>query len=224
MTTTPPSPAKRSAPRLAGLGLGLLVLLGAGAAWYGLADHNGSGSIPGECRATQAMTERLKPLATGELAAVTVGSTPKPPPVIAFNGPDGQAKSLGDFKGRTVLVNLWATWCVPCREEMPALDKLQAALGGKEFEVVAINVDTRNAEKPKAWLQDNGIHNLAYYTDPSGKVLQVLQKSGHVVGLPTTLIVGPSGCEVALLKGPAEWASPDAMAFVKAALEPQTGR
>jgi thiol-disulfide isomerase/thioredoxin len=133
-------------------------------------------------------------------------------------GPDGQQRSLVDFKGKTVLVNLWATWCVPCRQEMPALDKLQAEFGGDGFQVVAINVDTRNPDKPKAWLQENGIKNLAYYADPAGKLLQVLQKSGHVVGLPTTFVVDPSGCEIALLKGPAEWASPDARAFVRAAL------
>ena len=83
--------------------------------------------------------------------------------------------------------------------------------GGPAFEVVAINVDTRNADKPKAWLQQNEIRNLDYYADPTGKLLQVLQKSGHVVGLPTTLLVDASGCEIALLKGPAEWASPDAV-------------
>jgi len=79
-------------------------------------------------------------------------------------------------------------------------------------------VDTRNPEKPRAWLRENGIRNLAYYSDPAGKVVQVLQKSGHVVGLPATFLVDASGCEVALLKGPAAWASPDALAFVRAAV------
>lgn len=194
-----------------------LGLIGAGAAWYGFVREASHASVAGECSASAATAERLKPLAKGELAAVGVG-TPKPSPVVAFNGPDGQAKSLGDFRGKTILVNLWATWCVPCRQEMPALDKLQAEMGGADFEVVAINVDTRNPEKPRAWLQDNGIRNLAYYADPTGKVLQTLQKSGHVVGLPATFMIDSSGCEVALLKGPAEWASPDALAFVRAAL------
>jgi thiol-disulfide isomerase/thioredoxin len=171
-----------------------------------------------ECRASQPVAERLKPLARGEVAAVGVSQAPKPPPAISFAGPDGLAMSLASFKGKTILVNLWATWCVPCREEMPALDRLQAELGGPDFQVVAINVDTRNREKPKAWLQENGIRNLAYHADPEGKLLQVLQKSGHVVGLPTTFVVDALGCEVALLKGPAEWASSDAVAFMKAAL------
>ncbi len=200
------------------IGLVALGLVGAGGAWYGLSQHGPATAQAGECRAAQAVAGQLKPLAKGEVAAVGVSSVPKPPPVIGFTGPDGQAMSLADFRGKTILVNLWATWCVPCRQEMPALDRLQAELGRQDFQVVAINVDTRNPEKPKAWLQDNGIHNLTYYADPGGKLLQVLQRSGHVVGLPTTLLVDPAGCELALLKGPAEWASPDALAFVRGAL------
>lgn len=200
------------------MGLAALALAGAGALWYGLAPRDSMMAGVAECRASKPTAERLKPLAKGEVAAVGVSSTPKPPPVIAFTGPEGQPMGLSDFKGRAILVNLWATWCVPCREEMPALDQLQAELGGPDFQVVAINVDTRNPEKPKAWLQENGIRNLAYYADPEGKLLQVLQKSGHVVGLPTTFMVDSSGCEIALLKGPADWASPDAVAFMKAAL------
>lgn len=216
MSNSPEIRTKRTSFWLTGLAA--LAILGGGAAWYGLSHQGTQVAQTGECRASQATTERLKPLAKGELAAVGVNGAPKPPPVIAFAGPEGQPMSLADFKGKTILVNLWATWCVPCRQEMPALDKLQAEFGGSDFQVVAINVDTRNPDKPRAWLKDNNITNLAYYADPAGKLLQVLQKSGHVVGLPTTFVVDASGCEIALLKGPAEWASPDALAFVRAAL------
>ncbi len=210
-------PSRRSYARPAVFGgIVALALAGAGAAWYG-ATQAGS-AVPAECRAAKPVAERIAPLAKGEVAAVNASATPKPVPALAFTGPEGQPMQLADLKGKTVLVNLWATWCVPCRQEMPALDKLQAELGGPDFEVVAINVDTRNPDKPKAWLQDNGIQRLAYYADPSGKLLQVLQRSGHVVGLPTTVLVDPAGCEVAVLKGPAEWASPDALALVRAAL------
>jgi thiol-disulfide isomerase/thioredoxin len=192
-----------------------MTLIGAGA-WYGLA---ASGSaVAAECRVAQGMAERVAPHARGEVAAVSATLSPKPMPALAFNGPEGQPLTLDSFRGRTVLVNLWATWCVPCRQEMPALDRLQTELGGRDFEVVAVNVDTRNPEKPRAWLQDNGIRGLAYYADPGGKLLQVLQRSGHVVGLPTTVLVDPNGCEVAVLKGPAEWSSPDALALIRAAL------
>jgi thiol-disulfide isomerase/thioredoxin len=192
--------------------------LAGGVAWYGFSQNDSVSSGAAECRASSPLADTLKPLARGELAAVGVSTRPKLAPEIQFTGPSGQPMSLADFRGRTVLVNLWATWCVPCREEMPALDKLQAEFGGQDFEVVAINVDTRDPEKPKAWLQENGIHNLAYYADPGGKLLQTLQKSGHVVGLPTTMLVHDTGCEIALLKGPAEWASPDAFAFIRTAL------
>ncbi|NIX78190.1 thiol:disulfide interchange protein TlpA [Microvirga terricola] len=209
----------RSVPRLLWaaviVGLGLVAAAGV---WYGLSRPELTASGASECRLAKPVLDSLKPLAKGEVAAVGVSSTPKPAPAINFTGPDGQPKTLSDFRGKTILVNLWATWCVPCRQEMPALDKLQAELGGKDFEVVAINVDTRNPDKPRAWLQENGVHNLAYYADPTGKVLQTLQKSGHVVGLPATFVVHDSGCELALLKGPAEWASPDALAFMRAAL------
>lgn len=215
MSTVSKTQSARS--RLAIGTLGILALIAAVAGWYGFS-RSGVQTAQGECRAAQGKAAGLKPLAKGEIAALNVNSTPKPPPAIAFAGGEGQAMSLADFRGKTVLVNLWATWCVPCREEMPALDKLQAELGGSDFQVVAINVDTRNPDKPKAWLQENGIKNLAYHADPAGKLLQVLQKSGHVVGLPTTFVVDPAGCEIAILKGPAEWDAPDALAFMRTAL------
>ena len=193
--------------------------LAAAAATWILWDGGGQvGAVAQECRASQAVAQRLAPFAKGEVAAVVAARNPAPPPEVTFLGPAGQPITLADFKGRAVLVNLWATWCVPCRQEMPALDELQARLGGPDFEVVAVNVDTRNPEKPKAWLAENGIRNLAYYAEPSGKLLQVLQRSGHVIGLPTTLLVDDAGCEVAILKGPAEWASEDALSLVRAAL------
>jgi thiol-disulfide isomerase/thioredoxin len=215
MSTTSKSQSSRG---LLFAGIAALALIGAGAGWYLLSSDHADVAQAGECRAAQAKTANLEPLAKGEIAALNVNSRPKPPPAIAFAGGEGQPMSLADFRGKTILVNLWATWCVPCREEMPALDKLQTELGGNDFQVVAINVDTRNPDKPRAWLQENGIKNLAYHADPAGKLLQVLQKSGHVVGLPATFMVDPEGCEIAILKGPAEWDSPDALSFVRAAL------
>ena len=84
-------------------------------------------------------------------------------------------RQLSDWRGRTVLLNLWATWCVPCRKEMPALDALEGKLGGPAFEVVAVNIDTRDPDKPKNWLKEVGIDRLAYYADPSAKVFQDLK-------------------------------------------------
>ena len=116
-------------------------------------------------------------------------------------------KLLAAQKGKVVLASFWATWCVPCRKEMPALDELQGKLGGKDFGVVAVNIDTRDPDKPKAWLNEVGINKLGYYADSSAKVFQDLKAVGKAFGMPTTLLVDPAGCEIASLAGPAEWAS-----------------
>jgi thiol-disulfide isomerase/thioredoxin len=118
-----------------------------------------------------------------------------------------------------VLLNLWATWCVPCRKEMPALDTLEQRLGGPGFEVVAINIDTRDPDKPKAWLKEVGVEKLAYYADPDAKVFQDLKGIGRAFGMPTTLLLDRQGCEIGTIAGPAEWASPDAVKLIQAAIQ-----
>ncbi|MHB2169454.1 thiol:disulfide interchange protein TlpA [Alsobacter sp. R-9] len=171
-----------------------------------------------DCSAAAPIAAAMQPTARGEVAAVQVAKTPKPLPNLSFAGPDGKPMTLADFRGRTVLLNLWATWCVPCRKEMPALDTLQKTMGGDAFTVVAVNIDTRNLDKPKAWLVENGITTLGYYADPSAKVFQELKMVGKAFGMPTTLIIDPRGCELATLAGPAEWASEDALKMIRAAL------
>jgi thiol-disulfide isomerase/thioredoxin len=101
---------------------------------------------------------------------------------------------------------------------MPALDALQTRLGDDKFEVVAINIDTRNLDKPKAWLEEAGIKKLGYYADSSAKVFQDLKAIGKAFGMPTTLLIDPHGCELGALAGPAEWASEDAIKLVSAAI------
>jgi len=146
-------------------------------------------------------------------------SDPKPLPELTFTDTEGKPRTLASFQGKTVLLNLWATWCVPCRKEMPALDALQTKLGGDKFEVVAVNIDTRDADKPRAWLKEIGVGRLGYYADPSAKVFQDLKMMGRATGMPTTVLVDPSGCEIGTIFGPAEWASEDAVKLVTAALQ-----
>ena len=176
------------------------------------------GNQASACQGTEKLLASMKPLAKGEVAAVQVPKASHMIPNLAFKAPDGQATSLKALEGKTLLVNLWATWCVPCRKEMPALDRLQQQMGGKDFEVVAINIDQRNLDRPKRFLDEIGVKALAYYADPDAKVFQDLQKIGRALGMPTTLIVDPNGCELAHLAGPAEWDSPDAVALIKAAM------
>ena len=196
------------------LGAGLIAGL---AAVYGIVGFGRNAADP-QCTAALKTVERLAPLARGEVAAVVVPPDPRELPALSFQDAAGARKALADWHGRTLLLNLWATWCVPCRKEMPALDALQARLGGPDFQVVAVNIDTRDPDKPKNWLQDVGVSHLTYYADPEAKIFQDLKAAGKAVGMPTTLLVDGSGCNVATLAGPAEWASDDAIKLVQAAI------
>jgi len=171
------------------------------------------------CQPATNLAKRVAPLVHGEIAALKVADSPLKLPDLKFRDAEGGEQSLSDWRGRTVLVNLWATWCVPCREEMPALDALQAKLGSDDFQVVAINIDTRNTDKPRQWLKDNGIHTLGYYADHSAAVFQDLKAIGRAFGMPTTVLVDPAGCEIASLAGPAEWAGSDALKFLQAVVK-----
>ena len=197
-----------------------LVLGAAVAVLAGVYGIGGFGRNPdaAACAPAVEAAKRLAPLARGEVAAVTVATAPRMVPNLAFTDASGAEKHLADWRGRTVLLNLWATWCVPCRKEMPALQGLEEKLGGADFQVVAINIDTRDPAKPKAWLDEVGVKRLAYYADPSAKVFQDLKVVGRAFGMPTTLIVDRNGCELATLAGPAEWMSEDAITLVRAAL------
>jgi thiol-disulfide isomerase/thioredoxin len=170
------------------------------------------------CQAAVEIAKRIAPLARGEVAALTVASRPFRLPDLTFQGADGRQHTLQDWRGRFVLLNLWATWCVPCRKEMPALDALEGKLGGPNFQVVAVNIDTRDPDKPKAWLKEVGINRLAYYADPQAQVFQDLKVVGRAFGMPTTLLIDSQGCEIGTLAGPAEWASDDAVKLVQGAL------
>jgi len=172
----------------------------------------------GVCVKALDLARKLKPFAKGEVAAVNAASQPLRIPELSFKDTAGKAVTLADWKGRTVLLNLWATWCVPCRKEMPSLQALQQKLGSERFEVVAINIDTRDLEKPKAWLNEVGITKLGYYADANAKVFQDLKSVGRAFGMPTTVLIDPEGCELATIAGPAEWASNDAVALIEAAL------
>src|SRR3569833_167062 len=123
------------------------------AALYGLGLGRPLSGAP-VCRAAVATAQKIAPLAHGEVAALTMASKPLKLPDLAFEDADGKPKKLSDFRGKTLLVNLWATWCVPCRKEMPALDQLQTKLSGPNFEVVAINIDPRDPDKPKSFLKE----------------------------------------------------------------------
>ena len=192
--------------------IGLVAALGVVYAMQGI----GKNAPPG-CQGASAAIARMDPFVHGEVAALNLSRPTRLVPTLAFNGPDGAPTTLAAFKGRTVLLNLWATWCGPCRKEMPALDRLQGKLGGADFQVVAVNVDQSQLDRPKTFLKETGVTNLPFYADPSFDVFQVLHKDGEALGLPTTLLIDPNGCQLGVMAGPAAWDSPEAESLIAAA-------
>jgi thiol-disulfide isomerase/thioredoxin len=199
------------------------VLIGGLAGYAGIHGFSGlTGAAGGDpaCRAAVDTARRIAPLAHGEVAALTMASAPLRLPDLAFEDADGRQKKLSDWQGKTVLVNLWATWCVPCRKEMPALERLQTKLRGPSFEVVAINIDTRDPEKPRNFLKEANLTRIGYFNDQKAKVFQDLKSIGRALGMPTSVLVDGKGCEIATIAGPAEWDSEDALTLIRAAVQP----
>ena len=156
------SQRSRRGPVLIGIAAIAGILAGTVAVYVrGSANSNG-GQLAVACAGARVAAKRVAPLATGEIAAFRVADAPDLLSDLAFKAPDGKDTTLAAFSGRVVLVNLWATWCVPCRAEMPALDRLQAELGGEDFTVAAINVDVRNPERARAFLEEIGVRNLDF--------------------------------------------------------------
>jgi thiol-disulfide isomerase/thioredoxin len=177
-------------------------------------------SVAAECVDTPAAIARVEPFVRGEMAALRTATNPEPLTDIVFADPDGRETSVAAFAGRTLLVNLWATWCVPCRTEMPTLDNLEGALGGDDFSVVAINIDLNNPERARAFFAEVGIKNLDFYSNSDAKAFSRLKGRGLAFGLPVTLLLDGNGCRIASIDGPAEWDSEDAKALIVAAIGP----
>jgi thiol-disulfide isomerase/thioredoxin len=215
---TPSTAATRRIPLAIGA-----VVIGAAigfAGIYGIGGLKRNAAGDSACRGAVELARKLAPLAHGEVAALTMATAPLQLPDLAFEDANGKPRKLSDWRGRTVLVNLWATWCVPCRKEMPALESLQTRLGGPNFEVVAINIDTRDPEKPKNFLKEANLTRLAYFSDQKAKVFQDLKAIGRALGMPTSVLVDGQGCEIGTIAGPAEWTSDDAIKLIAAAMQP----
>ena len=151
----------------------------------------------------------------GELRNLTLRGELHPAPEYHFRDRTGAAISLVDFRGRLVLLNFWATWCPPCVEEMPALDRLQARFGGARFEVVALSVNRRGLEAIMPFFAEHDLSALRPYSDPSMASMSAF----NLPALPTSLIIGPQGDIIATMAGPADWDSPDAHALIAYLIE-----
>ena len=156
--------------------------------------------------------------AISDVPVFAMSDTPKPMPDLQFNDSNGKTLTMADFKGKVVLLNIWATWCAPCRKEMPTLDRLQAILGGPDFEVVPVSIDRKGMDAVSLFYIDTGIKNLGRYIAPAAN--QALDAIG-VWGLPATLLLDRQGRELGRLEGPADWDSPDMITTLKSIIAKQ---
>lgn len=156
----------------------------------------------------------LNGLNIGQMTAFVVHEQPKEIPEITFVDSVGDTRSINEWKGKVVLLNLWATWCGPCRKEMPDFDKLKSTLTGDNFDVVAVSVDRGGLEKPRIFLRQMNIKDLELFNNSSGK----LASSLRAFGMPTTLLLDRQGREIGRLVGPAVWKSEEAVELIQAAV------
>jgi len=161
-------------------------------------------------------------LGTGKLLAADMPMAtvdpPKPAPDLQFTDGEGKSRSLAEFKGNVVLLNIWATWCVPCRKEMPTLDRLEAALGGADFEVVPLSIDRKGIEAVNAFYSEIGIQHLGRFVTASSN--DAMDKLG-VFGIPATYLIDRHGNIIARKDGPAEWDAPEFVVFFKDTIRKQ---
>ena len=156
-------------------------------------------------------TGALVALAHGDLAKLQVLGTPRAVPATVFADADGKPADLSDYRGKHVLLNFWALWCAPCVKEMPSLERLDATLGGANFEVVTITTGRNARPAVDTFFAEKGLTHLPKLFDPKMALLRDIGGSG----LPLTVLIGPDGREVARMNGDAAWDSPTAMAMLR---------
>jgi len=179
---------------------------------------NGAAPQASDCVPQADAASKIDTAAIGQLAALNGTGTGRNYADLAFTDATGKPVTIADFAGKTLLINFWASWCVPCRAEMPALDKLAAAENDENFMVLPINLDMGEGglDKAKAFLGQGGWQNLPLYADSSFAAFKRLQITGVAIGLPASILVDKKGCEVGVLQGPAEWDTPDGLNVIGA--------
>ena len=165
-----------------------------------------------------AATGSANPNSSANSLALSVFEQPRPLPEIRFQDDQGHDLTLAQFRGRVMLLNIWATWCVLCRQEMPSLDRLEARLGGKDFLVMALSVDRRGIDAVRGFYREVGVQKLAIYLDPSGEGSRDLS----IPGVPATLLIDQEGREVARKMGAAEWDGPEMVSLIQRTMRGQS--
>ena len=208
MTNQSPAPNRRLQPKrvllmaLASAGVALVLTLIVG---------NFMPAQAHQCPAQVVKGQKIDAAAVGLLAALTGTGEGRGSADMAFKVDAGAPKTIADFAGKKLLVNFWASWCVPCRAEMPALDRLAAEYNSEQFMVLPINLDigAGGLEKAEKFLADEKLTNLPLYADSSFTAFERLKQQAVAIGLPATLLLDEKGCELAVLQGPAEWDTQD---------------
>ena len=192
----------------------VVVVAGSIAAWLVL----GNAGTANECPLQPAAAQIVDAAAVGELAALNGTGEGRGYSDMAFRDEAGTAMSVADFGGKFLLVNFWASWCVPCREEMPALDAVATEFNSDKFMVLPVNLDIGESglEKAQDFLDEGQFQNLPLYADNSFAAFERLKREAVAIGLPATLLLDPEGCELAVLQGPAEWHGEDGKAVIEA--------
>ena len=162
--------------------------------------------------AAAADTAALEAMREGDMKKLIFHAEPRAVSAVAFTDAEGEGHRLADWDGKVVLLNFWATWCAPCRKEMPMLDALQTEFGGEGFEVVTVATGRNSVQGIRRFFEETGVENLPILLDPR----QELSREMGVFGLPVTMILDAEGREIARLIGEADWQSDSARAIVAA--------
>lgn len=190
-------------------------LVGFAAVYVTLGGGDNAGKAPAGPPAATSVAAAPGKLNVGEVAGFVFKAKPEPLGEVQFTDRAGKPRTLAEWKGRVVLLNLWATWCAPCRKEMPGLARLHTEMGSNRFEVLALAVDRAGPEVASKFLASVGADALGLYIDTTARANGQLR----AVGLPTTILIDAEGREIGRLTGPAEWDTPDAKRLIAAHLK-----
>lgn len=194
--------------------LAMVAAISLDAAIYVEKGGNSNGPDTFQLASTSMKLAGINPFSKGTMATFVVRKTPRDFANVKFRDGTGEKLSLKDWRGKIVLLNLWATWCAPCRHEMPGLDRLQGAMGGDNFEVVAVSIDRKGVAAAQGFLDEIKTKNLRLYIDKTAKI----SREAEAFGMPTTILINREGKELGRMIGPAEWDSNQAKALITAAI------
>jgi thiol-disulfide isomerase/thioredoxin len=205
--------ARRAFPMFILAGL----LLSAGL-YAGLTGQRKDATPASACALNAEALKTLQPYAKGQMAAFTFSTSPTSFIPMTFKAPGDVDVPLSSLNGKPRLINIWATWCPPCRKEMPSLDRLSRDFKDRGFDVLAISIDTKTDGRVEAFFKETNLTSLVPYTNPSAKIFNDLRSAGLARGVPVTYLIDSSGCIVGKMNGEADWHSQETKVLLEAIL------